>query len=190
MEEQEEKLEKKIFGPPIQQEVTNFSTGEKYTLCGGEEMPFSEKDIDKIAKICSQKNIYDMLFAKRLEGRPYTDKEAQGFIDWLKDGWKNQMYFVFIVRKSDGEIIGAIDIKSADLERAEVGYWADENYRGFMTNTVKQLCSLAKGVGFVKLFAGVRFDNGKSIGVLERAGFVLVDKNPKEKDHIEYEKQL
>jgi RimJ/RimL family protein N-acetyltransferase len=144
----------------------------------------------KTRREAREKNIYDLLFAKRFEGRPYTDKDARGFIDWLKGGWKNQTHFVFIVRKSGSEIIGAIDIKSANLERAEVGYWADENYRGFMTNTVKQLCLLAKDVGFVKLFADVRTDNNKSIGVLERAGFVLVDGNPEKKDYIEYEKQL
>ncbi|MCL5017315.1 MAG: GNAT family N-acetyltransferase [Patescibacteria group bacterium] len=180
-----------IFGSQIKKEITNFSTGEKYEMLGGADMVFSDDDIKKITKICSQKNAYDILFKKRLNGKPYTEEDARSFVKWIKGGWNDQTHFVFIVRKQDSEIIGAIDIKSRDLNRAEIGYWADENYRGFMTNAVVELCSLAKGVGYAKLFAGVLARNSRSIGVLERAGFKKIKEDKKDgEDHFQYEKAL
>jgi RimJ/RimL family protein N-acetyltransferase len=186
------KMLPKIFKNNIKKEIVNFLNKEKYQLVGGDDMVFTETDINKITKICNQKDTYELLFKNRLNGRPYTQKDAQDFIDWLKKGWKDQTHFVFFVRKNDGEIIGAIDIKSNDLSRAEIGYWGDENYRGFMTNTLEQLISLAKNAGFVRLFAGVRSDNLKSLGVLERANFKKTgeEKEVKGYPHLEYEKLL
>lgn len=181
-----------IFKKEIMKEIQNFLNNENYYLVGGVNMAFSEDDINKIVKICNQKDTYELLFRERLNNRPYTKNDAEDFLDWVKVGWKDQTHFVFFVRKTDAEIIGAIDIKSANLNRAEVGYWADENYRGFMTNTLKELIKLAKDAGFIKLFAGVRTDNKKSIRVLERTGFMKigVEKEVKGHPHLEYEKTL
>lgn len=191
---QEEKLNtaKNIFEGNIKKEVVNYLTGEKYEMLGGKDMVFSDEDIKKIVEICNRLNVYDILFKKRLKGRPYTEEDARGFINNLvKEGWEKQTNFVFIIRKSDSEIIGAIDIKSADLDRAEIGYWADENYSGFMTNTVNELLSLAKEGGFKKLFAGVLARNDKSIEVLKRSGFIKINKDIKDDEpHFEYEKVL
>lgn len=191
-QEQIPNQEKKIFESNIRREILNFVTGEKCEMQGGKDMEFTEGDIKKIAEICSQNSVYELLFRRMLDGKPYTEKEAQGFVDWVKSGWSKQTHFVFFVRKSDSEIVGAIDIKSADLNRGEVGYWADENYKGFMTNTVNELISLAKEVGYIKLFAGVKSENSKSVGVLERAGFNKIKEDTKEDGGIyfEYEKQL
>lgn len=194
MNSQEQALnqEKKIFESNIRREILNFVTGEKCEMQGGKDMEFTDSDIKKITEICSQNSVYELLFRRMLDGKPYTEKEAQGFVDWVKEGWNKQTHFVFFVRKSDSEIVGAIDIKSADLTRGEVGYWADENYRGFMTNTVNELISTAKGVGYKKLFAEVKIENSKSIGVLERAGFNKMKEIIKENGSIYfgYEKQL
>jgi RimJ/RimL family protein N-acetyltransferase len=159
---------------------------------GGAGMVFSDSDIKKITEICSQSNTYESLFKERFEGKPYTEKDARDFISWVEDGWKNQTHFVFFIRKSNSEIIGAVDIKSADLNRAEVGYWADENHKGFMTSAVNELSVLAKEVGFSKLFAGVLKTNTKSIGVLERAGFQKIDEKKVfiNEEDFEYEKEL
>ncbi len=180
-----------IFKSKIKREIVNFLTGEKYEMLGGLDMSFSEDDVKKITKICSQKDAYDILFKNRLSGKPYTEKNARSFIDWIKDGWKNQTHFVFLIRKQDSEIIGAIDIKSPDLNRAEIGYWADENYRGFMTSAVNELFFIAKESGYIKLFAGVLAKNNKSIAVLERTGFRKVKEDKKDgEDHFIYEKEL
>ena len=182
---------KNIFEQNIKREIENFLTGEKYEMVGGKDMVFSDKDIEKIVEICTRPGTYDFLFSKIFKGRAYTEADAKWFLNFVKEGWENQTNFVFIIRKSDSEIIGVIDIKSANLDRAEIGYWADENYSGFMTNTVNELLSLAKEGGFKKLFAGVLARNDKSIKVLERSGFIRTKEDDKnEEPHFEYEKEL
>ncbi|MHB9020159.1 MAG: GNAT family N-acetyltransferase [Minisyncoccota bacterium] len=184
-------MNKNILKSKIKREIVNFSNGEKYEIFGGPNMVFSDNDVEKITKICSQKDAYDILFKNKLNGKPYTEENAHSFINWIKEGWKNQTHFVFLIRKKDSEIVGAIDIKSPDLNRAEIGYWADEDYRGFMTNTVNELSSLAKEIGYIKLFAGVITKNHKSIAVLERAGFKKIKEDKKDgEDHFVYEKEL
>jgi len=182
---------KNIFEQNIKREVVNFLTGEKYEMVGGLDTVFSEEDIRKITEICCRPNTYDILFKNRFAGKPYSEENARSFVNFIKSGWENQTHFVFIIRKLDSEIIGAIDIKSANLDRAEIGYWTDENYSGFMTNTVNELLSLAKEGGFKKLFAGVLARNNKSIAVLERSGFVKITEDIKDNEpHFEYERNL
>lgn len=179
------------FEKMINKDIVNYNTQEGYKMTGGEDMDFSPADISKIAEICAQEGVYKTLFEKRWNGDPYTEKDAAEFVDFVKEGWKNKTYFVFFVRKEDGEIIGAIDIKSADLERAEVGYWADKNYKGFMTNTLMELSKLAKSAGFMNLFATTATTNVRSGGVLERAGFHKVEKaDDAVLSKYEYEKEL
>ena len=190
-QESSPKVIKNVFEQNIKREIVNFLTGEKYEIVGGSDVIFTEEDIRKIVEICSRPNTYDILFKKKFDGKPYTEENAKSFINFVKEGWEKQTHFVFIIRKSDSEIIGAIDIKSADLDRAEIGYWTDENYSGFMTNTVNELLSLAREGGFKKLFAGVLARNSKSAGVLERSGFVKIKEDIKDDEaHFEYERQL
>lgn len=182
---------KTIFEQNVKREIANFLTGEKYEMLGGQEMTFTEEDIKKIVEICNQPSVYANLFSKMCDGKPYSEENAKWFINFVKEGWAKQTNFVFIIRKLDSEIIGAIDIKSANLDRAEIGYWADENYSGFMTNTVNELLSVAKEVGFVKLFAGVLAGNDKSIKVLERSGFIRTKEEIKDNEpHFEYEREI
>ncbi len=187
--EQKINPDKNILELDIRREVINFLTGEKCEMQGGKDMVFSEEDIKKIAEICSQENIYNLLFKDILQGKPYTEENARKFVEWVKDGWEKQTHYVFIVRKPNGEIVGCLDIKGHE---GEVGYWADENYTGFMTNTVKELSSVAKGAGFKKLFAWVRETNKKSVGVLERAGYEkdFEEENEKKGLMFNYQKEL
>lgn len=78
---------------------------------------------------------------------------------------------MFFLTDSAGLITAAIDIKSADRNQAEVGYWCSEHHRGVMINTLTELISLAQEAGFRALFAFVRKDNPASIKVLEKNGF-------------------
>ncbi len=78
---------------------------------------------------------------------------------------------MFFLTYSAGLITAAIDIKSADPNHAEVGYWCSEHHRGVMSNALSTLISLAHEAGFDSLFAFVRKDNPGSIKVLEKNGF-------------------
>jgi RimJ/RimL family protein N-acetyltransferase len=187
--EQKINPDKNILELDIRREVINFSTGEKCEMQGGKDMAFSDEDIKKIAEICSQESKYNLLFKDMLQGKPYTEENARKFVEWIKGGWEKQTHYVFIVRKPNGEIVGCVDIKGPG---GEVGYWADENYTGFMTNAVKELSTIAKEAGFEKLFAWVRQTNVKSIGVLERAGYVkdFEELNEKKGPMFNYLKKL
>lgn len=185
-------MNKSQFPSLITKPVTNFLTKEQYMLFGGKDISFSEADIRKITEICSQRKIYDVLFNQRLNGTAYTQKNAEAFVNWIQEGWNANTHFVFFVRKQTGEIIGALDIKSATLAKAYVGYWADENYRGFMTNALIALITIAQQAGYICLGARVLHDNYASIAVLERAGFkkISVDDHEDGEQQFEYELML
>lgn len=157
---------------PIKEEIINFKTSEKCKLVSNENPEiFSEKDINKIVEICNQEAVYDFLFRSRLEGRPYTSDDAKGFIKWMAEGWIEQKWFVFLVRNDRNEIIAAIDIKSNNLESAEIGYWADQNNSGTISNAVEKIIELAKKAGYKSLYATTKPENERSQKVLLRNVF-------------------
>lgn len=133
---------------------------------------FAEVDIEKIVSICNQEPVYGFLFREKLKGKEYQREQAESFIKWIVEGWQEQTHFAYLIRRDGGEIIGAVDIKSNYLERAEVGYWADGNYSGIMSNAVAKLVELAKAAGYKSLFATAKLDNQRSQNVLLRNGFV------------------
>lgn len=186
--------EKPVFNEKIEKEILNFKTGEKYKLLSGQDMVFSKEDIEQITSICSQEEVYNILFKIRFKDRPYTTEDATQFTQWVEKGWNDRTHFVFFVRNNENKIIGAVDIKSPDLNRAEVGYWTDKDSSGFMTNALIELCSIAKDAKYKKLFGEVRPENPKSSAVLERAGFEYVGVNKREynkdTDYLVYEKNL
>ena len=157
----------------ITEEIVNFKTGEKCRLVSSENPEqINEKDIAKIVKICNQRAVYDFLFVERCSGKPYTEADAKGFVQWAAEGWRDQKWFVFLIRNSQDEIVGCIDIKSNNLEMAEIGYWADMNFPGIMTNAAKKVVELATKNGFKNIYATTRPDNERSQMVLLRNGFV------------------
>ncbi len=170
-----------IFSAPILEELRSFKTNKKYFLSSsGSINEFDGSDIEKIVSICNQDRVYEMIFRDRLDGRKYEKADAENFIDWLVTGWQEQSYFVFLIKDEDGDIVGAVDIKSNDLDRSEIGYWADSNHSGIMTNAVGVLIQLAKKAGFKSLFATTKIDNARSQNVLLRNGFVKKDGVDKE----------
>lgn len=182
------KPKQNILETNIRRAIENFKTGEMLEVCGGRDMSFSEEDVKRIAEICSQKD-KQFMFEDFIQGNKYTEENARNFIKFVKDGWVNKTHYVFFIRKSDGEIVGCMDIKG---QGGEVGYWADENYSGFMTNAVSELSSIAKEAGFSKLFAWVRDWNVKSVGALERAGYEKAFEEEKEDKGLmlNYQKKL
>lgn len=165
------------FYNKTKREIINFKTGEMCQMFGGDQIVFSDKDIERITQICSQEEIYDNLFKRKFKGKSYTEENAQSFVNWVKKGWEEKAYFVFIVRDNDDNVIGTIDIKSSDLGGAEVGYWADQNVSGFMTNALRSLVEIATEAGYEGLYAKVLVRNNKSMGVLERAGFEKIEES-------------
>lgn len=163
-----------LFHAPIRESVSNFLTGEECSIHSCEDVKkFTETDLVKICEMCNQPLIYDVLFKERLNGLPYSLQDASKFIQWAAEGWKCQQWFVFLIRRNQGlgEIIAAIDIKSPNLENGEIGYWADCNHHGIMTNAVRRICELAFRAGYRNLFACALPTNKRSQSLLIRSGF-------------------
>ena len=90
----------------------------------------------RVTSICNQSTVYRNLFQERLKGARYTLSDADEFLAWATAGWKLSTHFVFFIIDDQFGIVGAIDIKSAELDNAEIGYWADSNHPGNITNAV------------------------------------------------------
>lgn len=164
------------FAASLRRQVLRYPTQEPCVLQAlDESVSVTPKDEATIAAICNEPLIYHRLFSKMLDGQPYPLAKAQDFVRWAQQGWRDRSWFVFLLRDSTDQIIAAIDIKSADTEGAEIGYWASAASPGIMTNAVLQLCDVAGEAGYRRLFALIVPDNAQSLGVVTRAGFMQAE---------------
>ena len=178
------------FITPIRIEIKRHNTNEVYFL-ESLQTELSVEDLAVITQICNEETIYNRLFKKKLKNNPYTTNNAKQFGDWAKTGWETNKYFVFLIRDSNRQIVGVIDIKSANIESAQIGYWISQNHPGVMTNTLVSLCRMAEKAGFIALEAQTKNDNIKSQGVLKRAGFYFQGEvNVEEATFFRFSKKL
>ena len=170
--------------------IENFKThetGKLFPLCA--DFCLTDDDFRQISEICHQPSVYE-LFKERLQGKEYTISDAKGFYDWANSGWNEDKFFVFLIRDSNGKICCAVDIKSNNLDGAEIGYWASEDSPGFITNAVEKLCEFGKEKGFKMLYGLTVPQNLKSQNVLMRAGFKNCGKVQEKKEYFRFEKVL
>ncbi|MFB9993345.1 GNAT family N-acetyltransferase [Deinococcus oregonensis] len=146
-------------------------TGQPYSLHRADQLPAAPARAREIAAVCNEPLVYDRLFRARRQGQPYAAEEAQAFLDWAAAGWQEGTHFVFLLLDADHHVAGALDIKSADLNSAEIGYWLGGAHRGIMTSALNTLIDAAQGAGFQRLWARPDADNTRSVALLERAGF-------------------
>jgi RimJ/RimL family protein N-acetyltransferase len=177
------------FGELKTVEIKNFLTRDKFSICRADGSSCASEDAAiQVAAVCSQPSVYDFLFREKFNGRPYDISDARNFLDGAKKGWEEKKHFVFLVKDQSDKIVGSLDVRSADLAGAEIGYWADENNQGFMTNAVKALCDIAKNAGYRSLRAIALMHNPRSAGVLKRAGFKFKGMTKKgEDEYLNYE---
>lgn len=161
------------FVKPVSSTIKRFPNDEMCEMRSVDEtFVVTDTDVDTIVAICNEELVYNVLFKPRLNGKPYGRENAEGFLSWAREGWLHNEWFVFLIRNPRQRIIAAIDIKSNDVEMAEVGYWASAAYPGIMTSAVQQLCQLAKEARYKRLFALTIPENTKSASVLLRANFL------------------
>lgn len=160
-----------LFPVTLRHEVRNVRTGEPYFLQRADAIVPSSTNIADLVRICNEPAIYSFLFGEALDGAPYGEQMARDFFDWSAQGWRGGTYFVFVVTTADDRLAAAIDLKSADLAAAEIGFWCSIDHRGLMGATVGALCSVAAAAGFRSLFARVRHANTRSQDVVLRNGF-------------------
>ncbi|MDB4520496.1 GNAT family N-acetyltransferase [Akkermansiaceae bacterium] len=148
----------------------------------------SPKNLGDIAAICNQELVYEWCFRSLCDGAPYPTRLASDWISWGTEGWEHGTHFVYVVTDADGAVAAACDIKSSDLERAEVGYWSSVDHRGVMTNAVQSVIQLADDAGFRVLFADIHPDNRRSLAVIQRCGFQQVDRQATIEGHTPFDR--
>jgi RimJ/RimL family protein N-acetyltransferase len=180
------------FNLPIRVQVEHYQTGEKFTIQSNDwSAEFTEEDYERLAQIMNEPEIYNRFFRSHLEGKPYTKEAAQRAVEKEKMRWEEKTKFEFLIRDSQGQIVGGMQIKSPKLEAAEIGYWMSETTPGVMTNAIVALCVIAKEAGFNSLYGMTIAHNEKSQRVLERAGFVNEGEAEKKGNmYIKFSKQL
>jgi RimJ/RimL family protein N-acetyltransferase len=160
--------------PPILIEISRFQDGTPAYVTSAHEGSFGSADVDRVVEICSEQEIYDVLFRRLFKGAPYARTHAEGFREFCYAGWRDRSSFVFLIRDSSNRIVGAMDIKSTDRDASEIGYWASRRSPGYMTNALTVLLSLARDAGYRSLNASTLLDNTRSQQLLGRVGFSRV----------------
>lgn len=148
--------------------IKNLKTGVEYLIQSGNRLVPSPKHLSDIATICNQDDVYALF--KGWKGRAYTEDDARKFLEWIASGWTLLTHFVFIVTTKENEIVAALDIKSNELDGAEIGYWCDQRHRGVTSSAVFVMMEWARKNDFRSLFANPV--NQKSAVLLKRLGFV------------------
>lgn len=150
----------------------NPKTGKAYSVVRADQVENTDKDHQRLVKLCNEPAVYDFLFRGMLQGQPYGMNMAEGFLRHAAEGWQRQSSYVFVMLDANSEICGAMDIKSNARKRAEIGYWASAEHSGIASPAVKVMCTIAGEAGFESLFAFVKTTNPKSVAVLERNEFL------------------
>ncbi len=141
--------------------------------------------LNTIVSICNQDLVYNNLFAFKLAGIPYDISKAQEFKQNAIEGWANKTHFVFGIFDPIHNYVGSIDIKSNQLDGAQIGYWMDCNHKGVMSLAINQLLIIARKLGFTKLCARAKTTNLASQRVLIKNGFIQKGTAPQEADGVE-----
>lgn len=154
-----------------QARIHNYLTKQEYDLRRMVDIEMTEVFLDSIVSVCNEQHIYDWLFKARLQGKAYPQSDAVWFHQWGSDGWVNNTHFLFIVTDQNGRAVAAADIKTADVDAAEIGYWSSIHHRGVMTNAIDIMVDAGLKAGFQCLYAKVRPGNDASEAVLQRLNF-------------------
>ena len=178
-----------VFPSAVSIPLTHPLSGKVYALTRADALEGTPDEVVDLIAACNESLIYEWLFRERLESRPYTEAQAAGFFDWMRFGWQSDAFFVFALLSPCGRPVGLLDIKSADPDAAEVGYWLSSRHRGLMGVALTALETLARDAGYRSLYARIRPGNGRSQAVMQRAGWVNTGLEA-EGSHLRFVRQL
>lgn len=152
-----------MFEPLFKKNVINKKTNIIYYVCSSTCVD-KESNYTNIVEICNQPEINNTLFKRK-----YTQSDCISFFKWAEEGWVNKTHFVFFVTNIDNEIVACLDIKSNNLDKAEVGYWCSNKHNGLTAEALKIVIDWAKQNNFKLLFA--KPITNKSKILLKNVGF-------------------
>ncbi len=135
--------------------------------------PWQPADAASLAEAMNNKKVLDNL----RDGIPfpYTEKDAEGFIQSMLDSDADNT-FAFAITLDDRAVgsIGAFRQGNIHIRTAEMGYYVGEEYwgKGICSTAVKLICSyLFENTDIIRIYAEPFADNGASCRVLEKSGF-------------------
>lgn len=101
---------------------------------------------------------------------PYSEEHARSWIDAPRDPYLPNL--LITLPEEDGRIVGCVGLH-ADEDQIAVGYWIAPSHwgRGYATEALGGLLSLARLVGHRRLFSRHAADNPASGRVLSKVGF-------------------
>ncbi len=164
-------------------------SGKTYTLVCADALRQTPEEVADLIAACNEPLIYEWLFRERQAGQPYDRARAAGFYSWSSGGWQDGTHFVFALLSPCGRLVGMLDIKSTDLDAAEVGYWLRGAHGGLMSTALEALAAVAQRAGYRALYARVLPGNRRSLAVLERVGW-LPGVPDADGSHLRYERRL
>jgi RimJ/RimL family protein N-acetyltransferase len=133
--------------------------------------PFRREDAPAVAAACD-----DPETARFIPGMlsPYTERDARAYIESCERlGTGRERLPFAIVAAEDDRLLGAVDVRLADV--GSIGYWvtADARGRGVATRALRLLSrwALSDG-GLERLELTTHTENVASQRVAEKAGFV------------------
>ena len=86
--------------------------------------------------------------------------------------------FWWIIKRDSHTVVGSCDFKApSENDRVEIGYGLGERHfhKGFMTETVAEMCRFAFSTGIKEVIAETEKENIASQKVLKRCGFEIYD---------------
>ncbi|MBU1200350.1 GNAT family N-acetyltransferase [Patescibacteria group bacterium] len=133
----------------------------------------TRRDLADVLRILSQSSVHDVLFpnssSKKLD-KKLDKKRVESFIKFYKKGNTGNTNHLFLLKTKEG-VVGGVDLQIVDANNASLGFWQDSNQKGFMTNAVNEIMSVALKKKLEVLDAYVDLDNDKAINLLNRSGF-------------------
>jgi RimJ/RimL family protein N-acetyltransferase len=135
--------------------------------------PWQEEDVPAlVAAIDGDPEISAWL---ELIPQPYTDSEGLAWVAATRTMWREGTGSPFAVT-AGGEVVGGAGINWIDREHrvGDVGYWLSRSARGngYTTRAVRLVTRWAFEVGCERLQLRADDENGASLRVAERAGFI------------------
>jgi RimJ/RimL family protein N-acetyltransferase len=134
--------------------------------------PWNLEDAPALVEACNDPEIERWL---PVIPSPYTNADAETFIDQSRESWENGGSFNFGVFDAEtGRLAGSISMRAKRFSTGHIGYWVarEARGRGIAPEALRTLCRWAvEALGVKRLELLTDIDNRGSQRVAEKAGF-------------------
>lgn len=134
----------------------------------------SDEEVKQLIGIFNSHEVYKWLFQRRRKGKKFDYICIKAFISWSVESFDNETNFTYLLKDNAGIVVGGGDLQRGDSEHVTIGYWANQNYRGYMINFIRVLVETAFDSGFSIIEAYPDKMNHKSRDILKRNNFQFV----------------